>query len=252
MVNWIPLGGPLVHGNLRIDGVSEMPKGYGVDKLVTAPGYFGTMGIRLFAGRDFDSRDNESSLPVTIISRSVARQVWLPDGLGAIGQRLTENGENPQSSDWQTIIGIVDDVAQRGATDGRHGAQYFPLAQSAVIPFISNVTFVVHTARTSPDLTPSLRAVVHELSPVVALRNIQAMGDAAAASTADSRFETQLLTISRRSRCCLLRSEPTVCWRTTSPRGRTSLASASRSAQCRATWSESLCAGSWRSCFLDC
>jgi putative ABC transport system permease protein len=195
MINWIPLGGPLVHGNLLISGVSEMPKGYGVDKLVTAPGYFGTMGIRLFAGRDFDSRDNVSSLPVTIITRSVARQFWPPDGLGAIGQRLTENDEHPQPSDWQTIVGIVDDVAQRGATEGRHGAQYFPLAQSDMIPFISNVNFVVRTARTPQDLTPSLRAIVHELNPVVALRNIGSMDDAAAAATAGSLFETQLLTI---------------------------------------------------------
>ena len=67
--------GGLVHGDLHIEGVSTVPKGYGVDKLVIAPGYFSTMGIRLFAGRDFDSRDNQSSLPVTIVSRSVARTV---------------------------------------------------------------------------------------------------------------------------------------------------------------------------------
>src|SRR5262249_47472557 len=127
MVNWIPLGvGGVVVGNVHIDGVSEMPKGYGVDKLVAAPGYFGAMGIRLFAGRAFDGRDNETSLPVTIISRSVARRFWPPDGLGAIGHRITEADENPQPSDWQTIVGIVDDVAPRGPTAGRHDAQYFP------------------------------------------------------------------------------------------------------------------------------
>src|SRR5262249_20289971 len=125
MINWIPLGGPMVHGDLRIDGVTEMPKGYAVDKIVTAPGYFGAMGVRLFAGRDFDSRDNESSLQVTIITRSVAQQFWPPDGLGAIGKRLTESQENPQPSDWQTIVGIVDDVAQGDPTQGRHAAQYY-------------------------------------------------------------------------------------------------------------------------------
>ena len=154
MVNWIPLGNALVSGDLHIEGVTAMPKGYVVDKLVTAPGYFGTMSIRLFAGRDFDSRDNRSSLPVTIVSRSVARRFWPPDGRGAIGQRLTENGENPQPSDWRTIVGIVDDVAQQGVTQGRRGAQYFPVAQTEDLVFIRNVTFVVRTARTAPDLTP--------------------------------------------------------------------------------------------------
>jgi putative ABC transport system permease protein len=201
MVNWIPLEKPLVRGDLHIEGVSAMPKGYVVDKLVTAPGYFSTMGIRLFAGRDFDGHDNQSSLPVTIVSRSVARRFWPPDGLGAIGGRLTENGEKPQPSDWRTIVGIVDDIAQQGMTRGRDGAQYFPVAQAEEVPstvassaaFIRNVTFVVRTARSAPDLTPSLRAIAHELNPVVALRDIRSMDNAAAASIADSRFETRLL-----------------------------------------------------------
>ena len=195
IVNWIPLGNALISGDLHIEGVRAMPKGYVVDKLVTAPGYFSTMSIRLFAGRDFDSRDNQSSLPVTMVSRSVARRFWPPDGRGAIGQRLTENGENPQPSDWWTIVGIVDDIAQQGVTQGRRGAQYFPAAQTEDLVFIRNVTFVVRTARTAQDLTPSFRAIAHELNPVVALRNIRSMDDAVAGSIADSRFETRLLAI---------------------------------------------------------
>ena len=202
MVNWIPLEKPLVRGDLHIEGVHAVPEGYVVDKLVTTPGYFSTMSIRLLAGRDFDDRDNESSLPVTIVSRSVARQFWPPDGRGAIGQRLTENGENPRPSDWRTIVGIVDDVAQQGLTQGRNGAQYFPAAQTedtstvaSSAAFVRNVTFAVRTARTAEELTPSLRAIVHALNPVVAVRDIRSMDDAATASTADSRFETQLLAI---------------------------------------------------------
>jgi predicted permease len=173
-----------------------------VDKLVTAPGYFSTMRIRLFAGRDFDSRDTQSSLPVTIVSRSVARRFWPPEGLGAIGQRLTETAENQQPSDWRTIVGIVDDVAQQGVTQGRRGAQYFPAGQAedastvaSSVAFLRDVTFAVRTARTAQELTPSLRAIVHELNPVVALREIRSMDDAASASTAGSRFETRLLAI---------------------------------------------------------
>jgi putative ABC transport system permease protein len=195
MVNWIPLGGSLISGDLHIEGVSAMPKGYVVDKLVTAPGYFSAMRIRLVAGRDFDTRDNQSSLPVTIVSRSVARRFWPSDGLGAIGHRLTENGGSPQQADWRTIVGIVDDVAQRGVTRGRDGAQYFPVAQTEDLVFIRNVTFVVRTARTAAELTPSLRAIAHELNPVVALRNIRSMDDVVAAAIGDSRFETQLLAI---------------------------------------------------------
>ena len=195
MANVIPLAAPHVISGLRIDGISDVPKAYQVNKIVVAPAHFTTMGIRLFSGRDFDSRDNESSQPVTIISRSIAREFWPPDGRGAIGQRLTENSEDPQPGDWQTIVGIVDDVVEQGLTQGREHEQYFPLAQFRDMPFISNIRFVLRSSRTVQDLTPSMRAVVHELNPVVALRDIQSMDDVAAASTAGSRFETQLLTI---------------------------------------------------------
>jgi predicted permease len=179
-----------VRGDLHIDGVTGMPR-YLVDKLVIAPGYFSTMGIKLFAGRDFDSRDNGSSLPVTIVTRSVARKLWPPDGLGAIGHRLTKDGDD----DWNTIVGIVDDIVQQGVTEGRDGAQYFPLAQTEMVPFINNVNFVMRSPRTAGDLAPSIRAIVHELNAVVPARNIRSMDDVVAASIGDSRFETRLLVI---------------------------------------------------------
>jgi len=195
LVNVLPIRPPHLIGDLRIDGISSVPKGYDVHKIVVAPEYFGTMGIRLFAGRDFNSADNASSLPVTIVTRSIARRFWPSDGRGAIGQRLTEE-ENPQPGDWKTIVGVVDDVVEQGLTQGRDRAQYVPLSQATDMPFISNdVTFVMRSARSAEELTPTVRAIVHELNPVVAVRNVQSMDDIASASIADSRFETQLVTI---------------------------------------------------------
>ena len=110
------------------------------------------------------------------MSRSIAQRFWPPDGRGAIGQRLTEDEDNPQPGDWQAIVGIVDDIVQQDLTCGRDHAQYFPLAQAQEVMFISRVRFAVRTSRTAQDLTPSFRAIVHELNP-------------------NSRFETRLLAI---------------------------------------------------------
>jgi putative ABC transport system permease protein len=55
--------------------------------------------------------------------------------------------------------------------------------------------FAVRTALTAQDLTPSLRALVHELNPVVALRNIRLLEDVAAASIGDVLFATRRLAI---------------------------------------------------------
>ena len=60
----------------------------------------------------------------------------------------------PRPSDWRTVVGIVDDVAQQGVREGRRGAQYFPAAQTedtsnvaSSAAFVRNVTFAVRTTR---------------------------------------------------------------------------------------------------------
>ena len=102
-------------------------------------------------------------------------------------RRKTTTKQEPNH--WQTIVGIVEDVAQKGVSEGRHNSQYSPMSQSQVMPFISSVTFAMHTTRSAGELTPSLRAVVRELNPNLALRNIRAMDAVVvAASMTDSRF----------------------------------------------------------------
>ena len=86
------------------------------------------------------------------------------EGLGAIGQRLTENGEHPQPSDWWTIVGIVDDIAQQGATQGRHDAQYFPMAQTEDLVFIRDVTFVGDEHNRMSFVIEFLKCTKHDIT----------------------------------------------------------------------------------------
>jgi predicted permease len=43
---------------------------------IVSPGFFGALGAPVIAGRDFDDADRQSSEPVTIVSQSVARQMF--------------------------------------------------------------------------------------------------------------------------------------------------------------------------------
>ncbi|MGH8077715.1 MAG: ABC transporter permease, partial [Lysobacter sp.] len=49
------------------------------------PGYFEALGIRLLEGRDFQSSDSATSLPVAVINESFARQFW--PNTSALGKR---------------------------------------------------------------------------------------------------------------------------------------------------------------------
>ena len=41
-----------------------------------SPGYFGTLGILLLAGRDFNARDTDARPPVAIVNETLARRFW--------------------------------------------------------------------------------------------------------------------------------------------------------------------------------
>ena len=70
---------------------------------LVSPGYFGAMGIRLLAGRDFTTQDAPGTMPVAIISESMAREYFHRQD--PMGQRF-EWGDRG----FFTIIGVAEDV----------------------------------------------------------------------------------------------------------------------------------------------
>jgi putative ABC transport system permease protein len=194
VVNFLPLvGGGMVRDDFQPERGPELPNGYPVGVLMTAPDYFRAMSIRVLRGRDFAASDNAAALPVTIISTSVARKFWPPDGAGAIGQRVRKLGGEP--NEFVTIVGIVDDVVQTSIADERQGAQYLPVTQNGNPWFGRQLTFVVRTARPAGDVAQSMRAILHEIDPSMAIRRLAPMEDVLSSSVAQPRFEMQLVTI---------------------------------------------------------
>ena len=54
---------------------------------VVGPRYFGTLGISLLAGRDFDRGDTGERPGTVIVSRRLAERFW--NRLDVVGERLT-------------------------------------------------------------------------------------------------------------------------------------------------------------------
>jgi predicted permease len=194
VVNFLPLvGGGVVRDDFHPERGPDLPNGYPVGVLMTAPDYFRAMSIRVLRGRDFAAGDDDAAAPVTIISASVARKFWPPDGAGAIGQRVRKLGGEP--NELATIVGIVDDVVQTSVADERQGTQYLPVMQNRNPWFARQLTFVVRTARPAGDVAPSMRAILHAIDPSMAIRRLAPMEDVLASSVAQPRFEMQLVTI---------------------------------------------------------
>jgi putative ABC transport system permease protein len=89
--------------------------------------YFRTLGIRLLRGRTFDARDGAGTLPVVVISRSMALRFW-PGG-DPIGRRVRRIRAG-EPSVWKTIVGVVDDVREPRLAGGVLETWYIPVSQS--------------------------------------------------------------------------------------------------------------------------
>ncbi|HET7219167.1 MAG TPA: ABC transporter permease [Vicinamibacterales bacterium] len=125
----------------------------------TMPGYFGTMGIRLVAGRDFTEGDDGRAPGVIVVSESFARASW--PGRDAIGRRLRINmPSSPFDDQWLTVVGIVADVRYREIETARLDI-YQPYGQSTS-PLRH---FVIRTAGDPLAIAGAVRNAARDIDP---------------------------------------------------------------------------------------
>lgn len=113
------------------------------------------MGIPIRRGRPFDDSDREGSLPVVIVSESLARRAW--PASSALGKRL-KFGAPGASAPWMTIVGIVGDLRYRDLA-APPPAIYVPLRQTQ---FPARFLIVRASVKDAPVLSMT-RRIVHEI-----------------------------------------------------------------------------------------
>jgi putative ABC transport system permease protein len=91
-----------------------------------SPGYFGTIGTRLIAGRDITWNDIYRRIRVAVISENFAREVW-GSAADALGQRIREPAPGTAPPVWREIIGVVQDVHEDALHQPAPTMVYFPV-----------------------------------------------------------------------------------------------------------------------------
>ncbi|HEY5060080.1 MAG TPA: ABC transporter permease, partial [Gemmatimonadaceae bacterium] len=189
-VNYRPMGGALTAGDFVIDREPPLPPNRWADKLVVGGDYFAAMGIQVRRGRAFTPHDDEHAPRVIIVSQSVARRFWPNEN--PIGKRVSYV-DRPTSSDWMTIVGVVDDVVQRGVTTSPDPALYLPFAQVTQTFFLADMSFALRTTSALDDVARSMRRTIAEIDPTMAVPLITTMDDHVISTIGDSIFQTRLL-----------------------------------------------------------
>jgi predicted permease len=148
---------------------------------VATPDYFRTLGIPLLSGRVFADTDGESSQPVAVIGRSLARHYWRSED--PVGARISfDRGKN-----WMTIVGVVGDVKEFGLAQEPPDQLYRPMKQNPAPGSI-----LLRTAGDPMSLARQVRRAVLAVDPQTAINHIETLEQARADSIASPRVTTRL------------------------------------------------------------
>jgi predicted permease len=148
-------------------GQDEGGKGVMVTTNVVTPAYFDVMGIGRAAGRGFDERDREGSVPVVIVNQKMAEQFW--PGAPAVGKRFAFYGEE----DLVEVVGVVHDSNYVTIGEAPQPAAFLPLWQNPA------PTMTLHL-RSAGDPGAALQAArrdIRRIDPELPLTNAWTVGE---------------------------------------------------------------------------
>jgi predicted permease len=157
-------------------------------------GAMASLGIPLLRGRDFTDADTATTLPVVLVSESMAKQFWPNED--PIGKRLTLTFF---PGVVREVVGVVGDVKENGLDHPDPiSTLYWPLSQvffpESMGKFQSfPVALSLRTANDPANATSALRGALRELAPEMPLLEIRPMEALVAESLSPQRFNMFLL-----------------------------------------------------------
>jgi putative ABC transport system permease protein len=149
--------------------------------------YLATLGVRLLEGRLIDDRDGAGTPRVAVINETLARQFF--PGESPIGHRIQFS---EPSNPFHTVVGVVQDVRERGYEASLKPGVYLSIAQAPEAWAIPE--FLVLRAQRDPRaLADSVRRIVAAIDPAQPVASVRSMDDILDLEVADRRQQMVLL-----------------------------------------------------------
>jgi len=155
------------------------------DYFTVSPAYFDTLAVRVVQGRTFQSTDTRDKKAVAVINRTMARQ-W--EGASPLGSRVSfDRGET-----WLDVIGVVEDVKQRGLSSETEAQVYTALSQTQNgLPG----RVLVRTTGDPLAMAEVVRGVVRSIDANQPVENISTLDEVRSRHLATPRLTAMLLTL---------------------------------------------------------
>jgi putative ABC transport system permease protein len=185
--NDVPLEGQSTINELTVLGESAVASNgqIPVGLHVVSPGYFRAMGIALLRGRELSDRDVSGAPVAAVINQKFAERVW--PGHDPIGKKFRVfYTEQPEE-----VVGVVANVKTNGLDQDDSLDVYESVVQH---PWPDTVVFV-RTAQGGESLLPSIRAVIAEYDPELAVTSVRTMDEITADSLGSRKLTLTLVAL---------------------------------------------------------
>jgi predicted permease len=191
------------------DAMSVEGKTYAADEMPpfrlfksVSPGFFQTAGTKLIAGRDFTWVDLDGRRPMVVISENLAREIWGSPS-AALGKRIRQGTSTVGISQWQEVIGVVQDVHENGVHAPAPTTVYWPSTRETLTPagqmqvnVTRGVAVAIRSERAGTEaFLNEVRQVVWSVNASLPLASVQTMQEISDRSMARTSFTLVMLGI---------------------------------------------------------
>ena len=139
-----------------------------------SPGYFATLKIPLYQGREFTLRDAVGAPKVAIVNEKFSQRYF--GARGGLGRRIGMGGDPGTKTDIE-IVGVVRDTKYSRMNEQIERQVYFPYLQN---DWASEMTGYVRTPLGPEQMFPAIRAAVRKLDanlPVYEMETVEKQRD---------------------------------------------------------------------------
>jgi predicted permease len=153
-----------------------------------SPNFFGTMGMRLLAGREFDARDDRAPKKAdgwpyraAVVNETFVKRYF--KGANPLGRHIGF-GNDPGTATPIEVVGVVKDSRYAAVREDQRPQVYVPYLQSD----IDSLTVYVYTNQDSAEIMPRLRGELSQLDRALPVFNVSTMDERIARSTVNERL----------------------------------------------------------------
>ena len=167
------------------------------DLVVTAPGYFETLGVPLLAGRTLTMADLDNpDVGAVVVSRHFAERYW--PGEEALGKAVRPLAAASEVPHYYRVVGVVGDLPASSLEGERASAIYYPMtpvpAEGFPVTPALHLHLLIKSSHARPAaLVPVVRSIVNQLDSSAAVGPTGSMSEDIRGVTGRVSFSMNLL-----------------------------------------------------------